>query len=179
MINLTSDTGSSQVHYNNSNITIDNENNRMNQFLVNSQAQITPTSMEMYGGNLVASSNKNNILLYGEPNQINGIDTYSYSAMKTANRYSDMTTMNVWFYGDIAEEEFSFDKIKIEKEWNDENNRDHLRPESVFVNLYSNGEAVAGNPYEITSSNDWTITFKVLKKINEEKLYSIEEIISE
>ena len=120
VINLTSDTGSSQVHYNNSNITIDNENNRMNQFLVNSQAQITPTDMEMYGGNLVASSNKNNILLYGEPNQINGIDTYSYSAMKTANRYSDMTTMNVWFYGDIAEEEFGFDKIKIEKEWNDE-----------------------------------------------------------
>ncbi|MBQ5318500.1 MAG: Cna B-type domain-containing protein [Oscillospiraceae bacterium] len=65
--------------------------------------------------------------------------------------------------------------IPVTKEWNDDNDRDGLRPASITVNLLADG--VIKSSHELNSSNNWRYTFQNLdthkngKKIN----YTISE----
>ena len=63
------------------------------------------------------------------------------------------------------------------KEWNDGNNQDGLRPDSIEVELYANGEAT-GKTATLSESNNWRYTFNNLErnKDGQQIEYSIKEI---
>lgn len=53
--------------------------------------------------------------------------------------------------------------VKVKKVWNDDNNRDGIRPNKVAVELLANGEVV--EEYDgLNESNNWTYTFDNLNK---------------
>lgn len=64
----------------------------------------------------------------------------------------------------------------VTKVWDDDNNRDGLRPETVVVNLLANGEVV--NEAELSSANQWTYTWKDLyvNDGGEPITYTVEEV---
>ncbi|MBR6504561.1 MAG: Cna B-type domain-containing protein, partial [Clostridia bacterium] len=66
---------------------------------------------------------------------------------------------------------------KVVKTWNDNNNQDGLRPESINVQLYANGET-AGNIITLNEANSWTHTFENLAVYeNGVKItYKVEEV---
>ena len=49
--------------------------------------------------------------------------------------------------------------ITVTKVWNDANNKDGIRPASITVQLFRNGESFK-DPVTITSDQEWTYTFK-------------------
>ncbi|MGM9878452.1 MAG: Cna B-type domain-containing protein [Bacilli bacterium] len=52
--------------------------------------------------------------------------------------------------------------VKVTKTWDDNNNQDGLRPGSITVELYANGEKVAEK--EVTANDNWTYEFTNLVK---------------
>ncbi len=65
--------------------------------------------------------------------------------------------------------------ITVVKSWNDANNQDGIRPDSIMVTLYANGKEVGTK--ELSTSNDWRYTFKDLDvNANGEKIdYTVTE----
>lgn len=59
-------------------------------------------------------------------------------------------------YTKVGIMEYNYD---IKKVWDDGNNRDGIRPESITVRLYADGEPTE-NTLEITADNHWTAAFK-------------------
>ena len=61
------------------------------------------------------------------------------------------------------------------KEWEDGDNQDGIRPESIIVNLLANGEIVDST--EVTAANGWKYSFTNLPKYEDEKEieYTVEE----
>jgi len=61
------------------------------------------------------------------------------------------------------------------KTWNDDNNRDGLRPESITVYLRADGETIAEKT--VTEADDWAWTFENLNKYSggREIIYSVSE----
>ena len=57
--------------------------------------------------------------------------------------------------------ELATTKVKAEKVWSDDNNRDKLRPESVTLQLMADGEA-SGDPVVLNADNEWKYTWKDL-----------------
>lgn len=53
--------------------------------------------------------------------------------------------------------------VSVTKAWNDANNQDGLRPDSVQVQLFANGQAL-GNPVELTAATGWSHTWGNLDK---------------
>ena len=64
----------------------------------------------------------------------------------------------------------------VTKVWDDANNQDGIRPDSVKVQLLANGKAV-GEPVELTEKGQWTYTWTGLLKFEdgEEIVYTFEE----
>lgn len=54
-------------------------------------------------------------------------------------------------------------QVKVLKVWNDKNNQDGIRPESVEVQLM-NGATPVGNPVTLSENNHWTYTWQNLEK---------------
>ena len=52
--------------------------------------------------------------------------------------------------------------VSVTKAWNDGNNQDGIRPTSVTVQLYADGEAVKGKTIELNAANNWTASFAEL-----------------
>ncbi|MDY5463818.1 Spy0128 family protein [Hornefia butyriciproducens] len=74
-------------------------------------------------------------------------------------------------------------EVSVSKSWNDAQNQDGIRPDSVRVKLYADGEAVKdadGNDLTITLSadNGWKSSFKGLPRYSGEKeiQYTVEEV---
>jgi len=68
-------------------------------------------------------------------------------------------------------------EIAVEKTWNDAENQDGIRPESITVNLLANGKEVDFTT--LSEENDWSATFTDLSPIDEngeEIEYTIEEV---
>ena len=67
--------------------------------------------------------------------------------------------------------------ISVAKRWDDSDNRDGKRPDSVRVQLYADGEAV-GDPVVLNKSNDWRYTWSELDKQADGKeiLYTVKEV---
>ncbi|WP_285017161.1 lectin-like domain-containing protein [Lactococcus garvieae] len=62
------------------------------------------------------------------------------------------------------------------KTWEDENDKDKIRPNSIKVNLFADGEAVGSK--EVTSETDWKYSFENLPKYNtsgKEIIYTVTE----
>ncbi len=69
-------------------------------------------------------------------------------------------------------------EIPIEKKWDDEENRDGVRPESITVRLYADGEEVASAEVKPDENGDWTYTFTDLPKYKEQGVeieYTVDE----
>lgn len=67
--------------------------------------------------------------------------------------------------------------ISVEKTWDDHNDQDGIRPESITVKLYKNGK-YTGKSDELSSDNNWTTSFKNLPaedEAGEEIEYEIRE----
>ena len=98
------------------------------------------------------------------------------------NGDKDLTSSQEYFEGEQDDDDF--EKIVIEartqitvtKQWNDNNNQDGKRPESVEVELYKNGTAT-GETKELTGDT-WTATFDNLPVYeNGEKItYTVKEV---
>src|SRR5699024_11663707 len=68
-------------------------------------------------------------------------------------------------------------EIAVEKTWNDAENQDGIRPESITVNLLANGKEVDFTT--LSEENDWSATFTDLSPIDENGVeieYTIEEV---
>ena len=67
--------------------------------------------------------------------------------------------------------------VTVTKAWDDGDNQDGIRPESVEVQLYANGEAY-GDPVEVTADNGWQYTWMNLpENANGEAIvYTVAEI---
>ena len=65
----------------------------------------------------------------------------------------------------------------VKKVWKDDENRDGIRPDSILVQLYKNGDPL-GEEVALSEENSWTYTWTELdKKANgEEVVYSVEEV---
>ncbi|GEK34904.1 Cna B-type domain-containing protein [Kurthia sibirica] len=63
------------------------------------------------------------------------------------------------------------------KVWNDQNNQDAIRPESIDVQLYEDGNKL-GSPVKLDEKNDWSYTWKDLdeRKAGKDIVYTANEI---
>jgi len=69
--------------------------------------------------------------------------------------------------------------VSVAKVWDDNNDQDGIRPESVTVQLYANGEA-SGEPVVLNSANGWSYTWEDLTKKyrGETFAYTVDEVSS-
>ena len=69
-------------------------------------------------------------------------------------------------------------KISVNKVWDDNDDQDSIRPETVKVQLYRDGVDPVGNPILLSENNNWTYTWESLPKIDDGKLisYTVDEI---
>ncbi|MHC5227786.1 Cna B-type domain-containing protein [Enterococcus sp. LJL99] len=67
--------------------------------------------------------------------------------------------------------------VTVTKAWNDANNQDGTRPDSIKVQLYANGKEM-GQPVELNESNNWTTTWDDLAEKEAGKVidYTVKEI---
>ncbi len=68
--------------------------------------------------------------------------------------------------------------ITVEKIWDDNNNNDGARPESIQVQLYANDKA-SGNPVTLNEESNWRYTYKDLSKLDatgKEITYTVKEV---
>ncbi|EGO9046451.1 Cna B-type domain-containing protein, partial [Enterococcus faecalis] len=66
----------------------------------------------------------------------------------------------------------------VTKHWEDGNDHDGIRPESIKIQLYANGEA-HGEPVKVKAKDNWTYTWEHLPITNKDGKvihYSIKEI---
>ena len=68
-------------------------------------------------------------------------------------------------------------EVKGQKTWDDANNQDGKRPESVTVQLYADGQVVANQV--VTAANNWTYSFSNLPQFAKGKTisYSVQELV--
>ena len=68
-------------------------------------------------------------------------------------------------------------EIKVTKVWDDKENQDRLRPESIKVQLYADN-VKAGDEVTLSDSNNWSYTWKDLDQKNGENdiAYTVEEV---
>ena len=68
-------------------------------------------------------------------------------------------------------------EVKGQKTWDDANNQDGKRPESVTVQLYADGQMVASQV--VTAANNWTYSFSNLPQFAKGKAisYSVQELV--
>ena len=128
-----------------------------------------------HNGNLV-NANTGAIYLYGSPDKSAGVESYSYASLKTANKYSDMTTQNIWIEGDSTEAVYEFRKVTIEKKWDDNDDRDKYRPDEVSFNVFLDGVELSGSPYTVHADDGWTNSFVILYSESNTNEFSLEEI---
>ena len=68
--------------------------------------------------------------------------------------------------------------VTVTKEWSDDDNRDGIRPDSVTVTLYADGQLVEGKTLTLSEDNQWTDTFTELAQYNDgaEIAYTVSEL---
>ena len=49
--------------------------------------------------------------------------------------------------------------VKVTKVWDDEDDQDGIRPETVTINLLANGNIVSGKSLVLSEDNNWTAAF--------------------
>ncbi len=81
-------------------------------------------------------------------------------------------------YEVINTDEIDKTNYKVEKKWEDANNQDGVRPESITVQLYADGTALEGKTVVLNSANAWKGTFEDLDKYADGKVivYTAQEV---
>lgn len=71
----------------------------------------------------------------------------------------------------------TIEKLVVEKKWDDADDQDGIRPDSIEVQLLANGQNV-GEPVELNEKNNWTFVWEDLYRYagGEEIVYTVEEI---
>jgi len=89
--------------------------------------------------------------------------------------YSEINTSNATITNTYNVEKISF---TVEKDWDDNDDNDGIRPETVEVRLLAGGEPVENSTVILNSNNEWTYTWENLHAMNDgEKIeYSVEEL---
>ena len=69
--------------------------------------------------------------------------------------------------------------ISVNKIWDDKNNQDGIRPDSIKVQLYADGAAI-GDPVTLNSNGNWTYTWEKLDQMNKGVpiVYTVGEVSS-
>ena len=69
-------------------------------------------------------------------------------------------------------------RLSVVKRWNDKNDADKLRPKSIEVQLYANGEVVKGQRVTLSEKNKWQYVFVDLEEKKDGKVikYSVQEV---
>ena len=67
--------------------------------------------------------------------------------------------------------------VTVTKNWDDANNQDGVRPESITVQLYADGQPLDGKAATLSESNGWSYTFDMLDEYkNGQKInYTVQE----
>lgn len=67
--------------------------------------------------------------------------------------------------------------IKVTKVWDDKNNKDNKRPDSIIIKLLADGKEIDGNTLTLNKENKWTGSFENLDKFKSGKKieYTIKE----
>ena len=121
-----------------------------------------------------------------------GTTDYTYSVVETAvagyeTSYSDVTGSNEdgWAVTVTNTHEYVTVDVTVSKVWDDDDDADELRPDSVTVELYADGEAT-GLTVELSEDNGWTATFEGLAAYSydddcnaTEVAYTVEEVAVE
>ncbi len=69
-------------------------------------------------------------------------------------------------------------KISVKKVWNDADNAAGIRPESIKVQLYKNGNTKVYDAVELSEKNNWSYTWEGLPTMenNEDIIYAVDEV---
>lgn len=69
-------------------------------------------------------------------------------------------------------------KISVKKVWNDADNADGIRPETIKVQLYKNGNTKVYDAVELSEKNNWSYTWEGLPTMenNEDIIYAVDEV---
>ena len=92
----------------------------------------------------------------------------NYTSKVTGNQTKGFIIINTYTLTGTQEK-----RISVEKVWQDENNKDGIRPGSVTVELIKNGTAT-GEPLTLNDENDWKDTF-IIKDYDEDAKYTVQE----
>ena len=124
--------------------------------------KITSVSVNLLANNQVvdtASLTPNNSWTYtfsNLPVKENGnVITYSVAEASEIEGYE--TTVNGFTITNTHTPEIT--QVSVEKIWNDNNNQDGKRPDSINVNLLANGKVVQGKTATLNDENSWKYTF--------------------
>lgn len=105
--------------------------------------------------------NTNGTFTFTPEDDITGEVTFDYQIVSRINPYQETE----FVYSNISKVTLNIlpkakTTINGEKTWIDNNNQDGLRPNSIEVGLYANGELISSKT--VTSSDNWKYTFKDL-----------------
>ena len=70
-------------------------------------------------------------------------------------------------------------EVSVTKVWEDDDNRDGLRPDKVYAMLYVDGEPYSSNPVVLNEGNSWTYTWTGLDKFKDQGTeieYTVDEV---
>lgn len=69
-------------------------------------------------------------------------------------------------------------KISVKKVWNDADNANGIRPETIKVQLYKNGNTKVYDAVELSEKNNWSYTWEGLPTMenNEDIIYAVDEV---
>ena len=131
---------------------------------------------------------------YGDYTAVTTGQTYSYTItytipVETKTEYFFSKTVQEYQYKTVYTLTYTVSKtpvtteaettsISVTKVWNDGNNQDKLRPESVTVTLYANGTAVA-QTLTLNADNGWKGTFTDLAKNDSDNNKAISYTVEE
>ena len=107
----------------------------------------------------------------------NIIEYYVEEILPEGSVYSPVNDSNLVIRNVYVPETTS---VTVTKVWEDNNNNDGFRPESLTVKLFANGVAT-DKVVTLSEENEWTATFEELLKYSEAKeiVYTVEEVIEE
>ena len=181
-----------QIYYDHTPQSVDGFDNQMNMIGQEPQREVNYATLE----NWIVDADNPSIKLVSSPlNGKDGVNSSSGASKMPApwsndNPYtwSDYKRLDFWTYDDsilplnINVNVVSDEKINIlvNKLWEDDSNRDGVRPSTISIKLLQN--EIEYNTAAITgsASNTWTYTFRNLPKYNTDGQlfeYSVEEVV--
>lgn len=99
---------------------------------------------------------------------------YTLQEERVANYTTNIDQKNFIITNTLKPEETY---LTVTKRWEDENDKDGLRPKMIKIQLYANGKKT-GEEIELSETNKWTYTFSNLPKNDNENMitYTVREV---